>query len=192
MIHVIGTCHKTQIWNDLVRKRALGAPPRSKLQEFQEYLTATAAGLGVTAIGEEMTADRVTASGDNAVSVARVVTTAMQIQHVFCEPDGEDREKLGLRAGDEMVRHVKGLAAVEGRDWTEIHREEVRKQFPIREKFWAEKLAVLCPNDRQTLFICGADHCQTVVQTFQHQELNVTVNCSDWTVLSKILCPCCI
>ena len=73
MIYVIGTCHKTQIMNDQVRRRAFGTVPLSKIEAFQQYLTDTARAVGAVAIGEELTAEGVSACGHNAVSIVELV-----------------------------------------------------------------------------------------------------------------------
>jgi hypothetical protein len=99
MIHIIGTCHKTQILTDLVKKKALGAPPLAKLRAFRAYLEEAALSLRAIAIGEEMSADRIAAYGHNAVSIAELAAEKLNLAHIFCEPSGDDRPKLGLRAG---------------------------------------------------------------------------------------------
>jgi hypothetical protein len=137
MIHIIGTCHKTQICTDLIKRKALGAPPLSKVQAFQKYITDAAISLHAAVIGEEMSEDRISAYGYNAGSVAKTVAQRLNIAHVFCEPNQCERQKLGLRAGDEMVEHVNAIVKSTGRAFLEVHSEEVRKQFPIREDFWA-------------------------------------------------------
>jgi hypothetical protein len=126
MIHIVGTCHKTQILTDLVRKSAMGAVPIEKLAAFQKYLTETALSLGVVATGEEMSRDRILDYRHNAVSVAQLVAKDLQTAHVFCEPDKSERRELGLRAGDEMARHVAEIAKCTNRDFVEVHREEGR------------------------------------------------------------------
>ena len=84
MIHIVGTCHKTQILTDLVRKKALGAAPRSKLEAFEKFLAGAAAKLGAVAIGEEMSEDRILDYGHNAVSVPQLVAEQLNLTHLFC------------------------------------------------------------------------------------------------------------
>jgi len=101
MIHIIGTCHKTQILTDLVKKKALGAAPLSKLKAFRTYLRDVAVSVRAVAIGEEMSADRIAAYGHNAASIAQLAAQELKLAHIFCEPSGDDRRQLGLRAGKE-------------------------------------------------------------------------------------------
>jgi hypothetical protein len=192
MIHIIGTCHKTQIWSDLIKKKALGATPLSKMEDFQRYLSDAAVSLRVAAIGEEMSEDRILDYGHNATSVAQLVARHSNMAHVFCEPNQNERQKLGLRAGDEMVEHVNGIAKKTGRPFLEVHSEEVRKQFPVREAFWATRLASHKPDTNSVLFICGADHCGTFSETLRQRGLAARLHCRDWTLLAEIPCPCCM
>jgi len=191
MIHIIGTCHKTQILTDLIKKKALGAPPFAKLQEFRAYLEEVAVSLQVVAIGEEMSADRVVAYGHNAVSIAASAAGKLNLAHIFCEPDGDDRRQLGLRAGQEMVHHANEIARQQGRDLADVHREEVRKQFTTRELFWVSRLESFYSKG-SVLFICGADHAATFPMLLASQGLEARVHCTDWTETASIPCPCCI
>ena len=192
MIYVIGTCHKTQIVNDQVRRGALGTVPLAKVLAFQKYLTDTAKAVGAIAVCEELTAERVLAWGDNAVSIAETAAKSIGIRHAFCEPTGQDREQLGLRSGDVMVKHARDIAERRNRDFLEIYREEVRKQFPVREKFWLSRLKLFEPGTYPLIFVCGADHSQSFVRTAMELGLPAVVHCEDWTTLAEIPCPCCL
>jgi hypothetical protein len=192
MIYVIGTCHKTQIMNDQVRRRAFGTVPLSKIEAFQQYLTDTARAVGAVAIGEELTAEGVSACGHNAVSIVELVARDLLISHVFCEPVGLDREKLGLRAGSPMVQHAEKIAKESNRDFVEVHREEVRKQFSIRESYWLSQLIQFQPNQNSVVLVCGADHSQSFVHTAIATGIEAGVQCDDWTTLAEIHCPCCL
>jgi hypothetical protein len=192
MIHIVGTCHKTQILTDLVRKKALGAAPPAKLAAFKKYLAQTARRLGAVAIAEEMSEDRILGYGHNAESVAQSVAHDLKIAHVYCEPDKNARRELGLRAGQEMTHHASDIAKRDRRDFEEVYRVEVRKQFRIREAFWASRLEPYRPQDNPILFVCGADHCKTFLKTLQQVRVDARVCCADWTVIAKIPCPCCM
>ena len=191
-IHIVGTCHKTQILTDLVRRKALGAAPASKLEAFEKYLTETACRLGVVAIAEEMSEDRIRDYGHNAKSVAQSAAEKLKIAHLFCEPDQNARRELGLRAGQEMAHHASQIAERDHGDFEQVYREEVRKQFPVREAFWASRLEVYEPLDNSILFVCGADHCETFLQTLHQAHVDAQVCCADWTVIAEISCPCCM
>jgi hypothetical protein len=102
-----------------------------------------------------------------------------------------ERQALGLRAGDEMVQHATARAAETGRDFTQVHEEEVRKQFPVRETFWATRLAEYNPQANPVVFICGANHSETFHETLGEKGMEARVHCPDWTLLSEIPCPCC-
>ena len=83
MIYIIGTCHKTQVWTDLAKKKALGAVPLAKIKAFQTFLIDAAISLRAVTIGEEMNEERISAHGHNATSVAQLVARHLKIAHVF-------------------------------------------------------------------------------------------------------------
>ena len=192
MIYIIGTCHKTQVWTDLAKKKALGAVPLAKIKAFQTFLIDAAISLRAVTIGEEMNEERISAHGHNATSVAQLVARHLKIAHVFCEPNQNERQELGLRAGAEMVQHVHEIATKNGRAFDEVHTEEVRKQFPVRETFWTTHLAPYSPETNSVVFICGADHCETLPETLRQRGFDARLHCPDWTLLSEIPCPCCM
>jgi hypothetical protein len=191
MIHLIGTCHKTQIQSDLSRKGALGIVPWSKVTAFRKYLSDAVETLTAVGIAEELSEEVLEKCGHGADSVARSVAQERKLVHMFCEPSPKDREKLGLRVGSEMVEHAQALATKTSRAWEEVHREEVRKQFTVREKFWIEQLFAF-GEETSVIFICGADHIETFSQTLSSSGLLGRVHCPDWTELAEIPCPCCL
>jgi hypothetical protein len=107
-------------------------------------------------------------------------------------PSTHERQKLGLRVGQEMLEHASAIATKTGRAFIDVREEEVRKQFPLRERFWATRLASLSRNSDSVIFICGADHCETLPKTLRQKSLENRVHCADWTLLSEIPCPCCM
>jgi hypothetical protein len=139
-----------------------------------------------------MSEDRILAYGHNATSVAQLVARHLKIAHVFSEPNQSERQELGLRAGNEMVEHVHGIANRTGTAFLEVHAEEVRKQFAVRESFWATRLAPHNPDTNSMVFVCGADHCETFPETLRQKGLEAKLHCPDWTLLSEIPCPCCM
>jgi hypothetical protein len=192
MIHIIGTCHKTQVWSELVKKQPLGVVPLAKIKAFQKFVTEAAIRLGAVTIGEEMSEDRMFVYGHNAMSVAQLVARHLKIAHVFCEPNQNERLALGLRVGDEMAQHASEIATRTGRAFPQVHEEEVRKQFLTRETFWATRLAPYNPEGNAVVFICGADHCATLPETLRQKGFKANIQCPDWTLLSEIPCPCCM
>jgi hypothetical protein len=174
----------------LAKKKAFGAVPLAKIQAFQTFLTDAAISLRAVTIGEEMSEETISGYGHNATSVAQLVARHLKIAHVFCEPNQNHRQELGLRAGAEMVQHASEIATKTGREFGEVHTEEVRKQSPVRETFWATRLAPYNPETNSVVFICGADHCETLPETLRQKGFEARLHCSDWTLLSEIPCPC--
>jgi hypothetical protein len=181
MIHIVGTCHKTQLWTDLVRKKALGAAPLSKVAAFEKFVRDTATTLQATVIAEELSEDTVLNYGYNAESVAVVVARDLNIRHIFCERNRRDAQSL--------VEFAPGATE---RALVTDHPKAVSERFAIRENWWATQLALFSPNTTDIVFICGAAHCETFPATLKHQGAQARIHCLDWTLTSEIPCPCCM
>jgi hypothetical protein len=179
MINIIGTCHKTQLWTDLVRKRALGAAPLSKVVAFQKFARDAAVTLRATIIAEELSEDTVLNYGYHAGSVAAVIARDLNLRHLFCEPSARDRQLFA------------DLASVVAEGTFGVPSGPVSERFTIRENWWARRLAPFSPNTTNIVFICGAAHCETFPGTLKQRGFEARVHCLDWTSTFEIPCPCC-
>jgi len=181
MIHIIGTCHKTQLWTDLVRKRALGAAPASKVGAFQMYVRDATIKLQAAAIAEELSEEVVLEYGYSAESIAASVARDLNVRHIFCEPS-----RCDLKSLEELATTATEPVAIGG------YPKPLHGRFAIREAWWAMRLAPLNPNTTDILFICGVDHCETFPETLKSGGFQVRIHCPDWTLTAEIPCPCCM
>ncbi len=79
------------------------------------------------------------------------------IEHRYCEPCSRDKNRLGIGGGFPFIqepcnRDFSSLI----RNKREAHLHDIAHRWPIREKFWIERL--VDGLDREVLFICGALH----------------------------------
>lgn len=84
-------------------------------------------------------------------SVARNIANRLKLSHLFCDPDRGER----------------GMFAI----------SDVQQ----REAFWADRLAQLFPNNTSVIFVCGASHSASFLNTLQNRKMNACVHCDDWT-----------
>ena len=132
-------------------------------------------------IAEEASDEWIAAHGHAAASVAKEVAEQLRIQHLFCDPDTGQRRAIGLKVGEELVIHAMALSRETGREWTDIHGEEIEKGFPIREAVWLERLEGRDPNNRSVIFVCGAGHVDTFSGALYARQILASIHCRDWT-----------
>jgi nicotinic acid mononucleotide adenylyltransferase len=116
-----------------------------------------------------------------ASSVAKDVATNLGIQHLFCDPDTGERRATGLQVGEELRTQAMTVSKKTGREWTDVHHAEIKKQFSTREAVWLERLEGCKPNNRSIIFVCGADHVDTFKAALDAKKFLAGVRCRGWT-----------
>jgi len=151
MIHIIGTAHeRTQYWSDAIRRSESIDTTAKIVQQFEEYLRQEVRSLAATAIAEELNRQCVE-QREGGIAVCKKVANEMGLHHLFCDPDRDERQKLGITTIDE------------------------------RESIWVDRVTRLAPNDSSVIFVCGADHCSTFRAKLEQRGLQAQVHCDDWT-----------
>jgi hypothetical protein len=181
MIYIIGTWHQFQMWSDAIRNGETIVPRKEHVEAFEIYLTDVARSLKADMIAEEESADRVAAFGSGSSSVATVVAKQLGKQHLFCNPTEKQYPELGLKCGSEMLAHVTILSGQTGCEFADVHAEEVRKQFAVREDFWLECLQSHEPNNKTIIFVCGADHVDSFKTGLGAKGILACILCREWT-----------
>jgi hypothetical protein len=181
VIHIIGTCHSLQVWTEAKRNGESLDARREAVEAFECYLADVAGLLKADMIAEEANEEWVATHGHGASSVAKAVATRLDIQHLFCEPDTEQRLAIGLKIGEELRTHVDTISKKTGREWKEIYATEIRKQFAAREAVWLERLEGCNPNKRSTILVCGADHVDTFKARLDVKKILANIHCAGWT-----------
>ena len=85
------------------------------------------------------------------MSVCKKVADEARLQHLFCDPPQNDRQKLNIMTADR------------------------------REDFWVSCVIALVPNETSVIFVCGATHCSTFRAKLEQRGLQVRIHCDDWT-----------
>lgn len=181
MIHIIGTSHSLQVWTDAKRNGESLDARKETVEAFESYLADVARSLKVDLIAEEASDEWVAAHGHGASSVAKEVAEQLGIQHLFCDPDTDQRHAIGLKVGEEMVSHAMTLSKETGREWADVRDAEIKKGFSIREAVWLERLEGCGANNRSILFVCGADHVDTFSAALDAQKILANIHHRDWT-----------
>lgn len=156
MIYLIGIDHLLQ-YN--------GPVPPELLEEFKEYLVAMIKKLNITLIAEEFNEEFLYDVFNATEGTAEKAAEASGISHLYCDPDASEREALGIPYYADVMDMVKERHSVREKFIMdrglreEVEREtalEVKKFWPVRERFWLNKLKRRL--DENILFLCGHEH----------------------------------
>jgi hypothetical protein len=152
MIYIIGTAHaRTQMWSDAIRNGECLDTDAATVEQFQLYLRDAAISLDAAVIAEELS-QQVVEDRPGGASVAEQVAHDLQLMHLYCDPDRDERQKLCIKTGAE------------------------------REAIWLLRLQRLHPNSTSIIFVCGADHCNSFKAMLDQNELRAQIYCRDWTL----------
>lgn len=169
MIHLIGTHHKFQI---------AGVVPND---EFLTYLSKAVIEMKATVLAEEMNADgEKILGGPEGKSIATIVAERFKIQHLYCDPNKAERKTLGIRSDSDIMEQAMSAWFISDENPNIVADRERRKDFPVREGFWLQKLRpyLAAPS---IVFVCGADHIETFKVLLVSDSNNVSIHCREWT-----------
>lgn len=149
MIYLIGINHNLQ------HNGNGSANLYSLRNKFSAFLNEKIQEYGITLLAEEFNEEalKINAAID---TVAQHITDKLKIEHIFCDPNTEERQNIGIpsRAEIKSALSIKGLV-VSLEDDNRI-KEEQRKYHPIREMYWFGKIEKYLHEN--LIFVCGADH----------------------------------
>jgi hypothetical protein len=158
-VALFGTSHSYQIPGDA------GSPLRAPIEK-------ACVSLKIRAIAEEFSVDELINRNVDA-SICEQIATRFNIRHRYCDPNPEEREKLG-------VRH-ESLIKAEGwhRNWAQERiKREVRASHAIREQHWLNQIVDM--NCWPTLFVCGAYHVSPFAKLLRQNGITVKTIERDW------------
>jgi hypothetical protein len=176
MIHIIGMDRYYQVSTDAKRQGAAN----QDITRFQRYLGAAVKRLGAKMIAEQASGEWVEGHGPGAKSVAQRVAVLNNIRHRYCDPDTGERRALGLKAEGELWDIANGIAMKTHRNIVEVWREEVRNNFHAWEAIWVDRLKVRGLDKMAVIFVCGADHADTLKAVLQTNGIEALIHCRDW------------
>lgn len=147
-VFIIGTNHVYQFGGGAVFKGATCSPEQEN--KFRQLLIKACRSYGVVAIGEELSDDALTEK-NLTESVPRNEARALSLAHRYCDPNGKERIRLGIRDDS----YIRATGQMSGKSEALID-EEVLAERKKREPYWCDQLSALdaCP----VLFVCGSWH----------------------------------
>ncbi len=167
MIYIVGVCHEVQFINETSNLPLIG--------NFANHIIETIKRNNITILAEEWSEQALKAWGSN-TDTLRTIAKKLEIEHIFCDPDDAERKKIGYPTRQDMRKTLNLPSTFNTEtDLEEANKkikEEERKFYPIREKYWLEILGDKIQED--ILFVCGDDH----IKTFPEQIMKYNVKFS--------------
>jgi hypothetical protein len=166
MIYIIGVNHQTQYWDGsdslfLLSLRDWGSTL---------MLSLIAEELNQEAIDRQQALTRQTLA-----SVAQRAASILGVEHRFCDPNTSERADLKIPTTSE-VRENLGLRVGQHEDLVE--KEEMRRYWPLREKFWLDRIRD--KSKEGILFVCGVSHVESFLSLLEANGLEAVVLHKDW------------
>lgn len=178
MLYLIGTNHCTQY---IYESDSLNF--RYRVRDFAARLVSEASRLKIQVLAEELNEEAV-ANNRNRVIASNVQRVALdlRIAHMFCDPASDQRKALGIPSTQEIKEQL-GLGMFLDPEATSLLEQEERKYWPIREKYWLDRLNSKL--EKRVLFVCGADHVERFEDLAAKQRNQVEVLVKNWWTNSE-------
>lgn len=175
MIYLLGTRHTIQTELDNP-----GQNLAAKFERFKTFLKDAVQSNKVAAIAEETSLE--IESRKNKKSIARLIAEGMQppLFYAPCEANSEERKALGIPTEAEIFYRLQHRFQHEGTGDTleQCRDSELLKYFPLREKFWIERLRQIAVSP--ILFLCGPNHIQTFFCRLTENGIPCKILSFDW------------
>ncbi|MGH7775397.1 MAG: hypothetical protein ACREQA_24490 [Candidatus Binatia bacterium] len=169
MLYILGVdAHRYQAVNPAIN------PDEPK---FHDYILRFVKDRAIGHLAEEMNDELLRRENNAHESVCRKVAKILGITLSMCEPTSQEKQAIGYidKSWEEFVREDDtGCNDKINAAYSSFH----RKQWPLRENFWFEKLK---PHLRDNiLFICGAQHADRFSKLLQDKGIKNQVICMRW------------
>jgi hypothetical protein len=160
-VFIVGTSHTFQLGKD-----------GQKAREFRRVLIDAAKSNVCLLIAEELNPQAL-AEAEVPTSVPQDVATELGLEHVFCDPNRDERASLGIVQETDIQAKYMFKTTDE-----EVIQTEIDISLRAREEYWVERLKhhSLWP----LLFVCGANHVRSLCDLLQVNGIVATVVESDW------------
>ncbi len=110
-------------------------------------------------------------------SVAKNVSSRLNIAHLFCDPDEVERQRLGVLSDNELGQSL-GFGNIMNAEQAAIVEQKKREQWFIRERYWLEQLQRL--HFSRCVFILGAQHVDSFAELLVSENFVVHIEHRDW------------
>lgn len=175
MLHIVGTGHHYQFGTGA----QFGRDRCSKSDEraFAFMLRILASSVAAEVFAEELNAQALTEVGKDR-SVVQALAMELSRDHMFCEPDRQERVSLGIK----MENDIRISAFQESLDEDAVQ-ELVVESWRRREQEWLRRLQPL--RSRTVIFICGANHIESFVPLAREYGHECQVVHANWRALRE-------
>ena len=167
-IGLIGTSHPYQTAEER-------CPPQGA-QAFQRFLSEACRRYGIRTVAAEMNAEALAEVKRNE-SIPQRVAKDLSLKHRFCDPNREERGKLGIF--QENYLRIKSFPN------PPMPEDEIKRQLlegdRRREQYWLECLLTEPQVEWPVLFICGADHVKSFERILKDKGFSVECIAEDWS-----------
>lgn len=176
MIYLLGIRHPLQTEWDRP-----GPNLSKRFERFKSFLSDTVRSTMVAAIAEETNQE--IENRTNKKSIARLIAEGMcpPILYIPCEANSEERKALGIPTDEEIHNRCRDPGRSEGLE--QCRDSELLKYFPLREKFWIERLRQVVVG--ATLVLCGPDHIRTFFCRLTENGIPCKIISFDWWELDE-------
>jgi len=156
MVYIVGIDHLVQ-YN--------GPIPEHLLDEFKEFISVKIIEYNISVIAEEFNEEFLYDVLGATEATAYVLAEKYGIEHIYCDPDQNEREEMGIPYYAEIRDEVRKRFNVnENIIFDNVLRKkldsetasEVKKYWPLREKFWFDRIREKLSEN--IIFLCGHEH----------------------------------
>ena len=160
-IALIGTSHSYQL------------PDNAHANAFASFIRSFLDSSNFAVIAEEMSSEALLQKGASQ-SICKQVADERGLHHLYCDPDNQVRNKLGIQ-GENDIR-LDGFFKNHSED--EINRN-IQTSHGRREKYWLD--GILALDCWPVLFVCGANHVDGFNSNVKAQGFSPKVLVADWS-----------
>lgn len=159
MTYIIGVDHLIQYDNGIV--------PGKIFHDFTGYLAGKARALDIGLMAEEFSEEALFRVYCATTATVKKVTEELGIEHRFCDPEENDRIRLGIpyfadiKDSVKKTHHTALTFVLNDALRIKIDKEtaDISKTFwELREEFWFSR--ILDCLDRNIIFVCGHEHAE--------------------------------
>lgn len=164
-VALIGTNHANQFPGN----------PHGRADLFSEFLASQARDLAAHLLAEEMSTEALHRAKVEESSVQRVAR-ALELDHLFCDPDTRERSILGI-PDYEQLKHRRGLKHVLGDNVSLLEQDE-RTYWPLREAEWLRRLQE--SESERIVLVVGPNHVQSFATALCNNSYEITIITDRW------------
>jgi len=167
MLYIIGVAHRAQA------RKPTSAQTEAQ-QSFADRLSTLIDQVYPAFVAEEDSEEALCERQE--ISISKTICDPRGIENRLCDPTREQRSEIGYRNGQDLEIET-FMQDDEGLSNEEIHLKaratELGRYFPIRERFWLERLHGCRESD--AIFVCGDAHVETSAELLDSEGIEYVI-----------------